>query len=79
MEQVLIWKQFKISCIKFLIFGQKQNYGMKQIGVFALGHFGPDHVQLTKVNWRLQVNWKNFQEIFCKDFPIHFVVVNHVL
>ena len=36
MEQVLIWKQFKISCIKFLIFGQKQNYGMKQIGVFAL-------------------------------------------
>ena len=41
--------------------------------------YGPDHVQLTKVNWRLKVNWKNFQEIFCNDFPIHFVVVNHVL
>ena len=40
---------------------------------------GPDHVQLTKVNWRLKVNWKNFQEIFCKIFPIDFVVVNHVL
>ena len=25
---------------------------------------GPDHVQLTKVNWRLKVNWKNFQEFF---------------
>ena len=36
-------------------------------------------MQLTKVNWRLKVNWKNFQEIFCKIFPIHFVVVNHVL
>ena len=42
-------------------------------------HFGPDHVQLTKVNWRLKVNWKNFQEFFCKIFPIDFVVVNHVL
>ena len=21
---------------------------------------GPDHVQLTKVNWRLKVNWKIF-------------------
>ena len=21
---------------------------------------GPDHVQLTKVNWRLKVNWKFF-------------------
>ena len=42
-------------------------------------HIGPDHVQLTKVNWRLKVNWKIFQEIFCKNFPIDFIVVNHVL
>ena len=42
-------------------------------------NLGPDHVQLTKVNWILNVNWKKFQEIFCKIFPIDFVVVNHVL
>ena len=48
-------------------------------GMVYICDLGPDHVQLTKVNWRLQVNWKNFQEIICKDFPIHFVVVNHVL
>ena len=42
-------------------------------------HLGPDHVQLTKVNWRLKVNWKNFQEFFWKNFPIDFIVVNHVL
>ena len=47
--------------------------------VVSIVLLGPDHVQLTKVNWRLKVNWKNFQEIFCKIFPIHFVVVNHVL
>ena len=23
-------------------------------------HQGPDHVQLSKVNWRLKVNWKIF-------------------
>ena len=23
-------------------------------------YLGPDHVQLSKVNWRLKVNWKNF-------------------
>ena len=36
-------------------------------------------MQLTKVNWRLKVNWKNFQEFFWKIFPIDFIVVNHVL
>ena len=24
-------------------------------------YYGPDHVQLSKVNWRLKVNWENFQ------------------
>ena len=32
-------------------------------------------MQLTKVNWKLKVNWKNFQEICCKIFPIDLVVV----
>ena len=45
----------------------------------AIVVLGPDHVQLTKVNWRLKVNWKNFQEFFWKIFPIDFIVVNHVL
>ena len=34
---------------------------------------GPDHVQLTKVNWRLKVNWKIFQEKNSKIFPIDFI------
>ena len=37
-----------------------------------MAHIGPDHVQLTKVNWRPKVNWKNFHEKIGKFFPIHF-------
>ena len=33
---------------------------------------GPDHVQLTLLNWRPKVNWKNFSTKFRKYFPIHF-------
>ena len=56
-----------------------QNYhNISGIRIFIL-YLGPDHVQLTKVNWRLKVNWKNFQEFFWKFFPIDFIVVNHVL
>ena len=33
---------------------------------------GPDHVQLTKVNWRLKVNWKEFMKKSFQIFPIHF-------
>ena len=35
-------------------------------------HIGPDHVQLTKVNWRLKVNWKIFSTKMRKYLPIHF-------
>ena len=34
---------------------------------------GPDHVQLTKVNWGLKVNWENFPKKILLIFPIHFI------
>ena len=40
---------------------------------------GPDHVQMTKVNWKLKVNWKNLQKHFCKFFQFTLLIVNHVL
>ena len=35
-------------------------------------YYGPDHVQLTKVNWRLKVNSKFFLQKFRNIFTIHF-------
>ena len=40
---------------------------------------GPDHEQMTKVNWKLKVNWKNLQKHFCKFFQFTLLIVNHVL
>ena len=43
------------------------------------GLLGPDHVQMTKVFWRLKVNWKNLQKYFCKFFQFTLLILNHVL
>ena len=39
---------------------------------FYLVAYGPDHVQLSKVNWRLKVNWKIFWQKFRNIFAIYF-------
>ena len=49
---------------------------------FRSGHIlylGPDHVQMTKVFWRLKVNWKNFQQKFKNIFQFTLRIVNHVV
>ena len=47
--------------------------GVMGVGWYLFWFFlGTDHVQMTKVFWRLKVNWKNFSTKIQKYFTIHF-------
>ena len=59
----------------------KEKEGRPRPKVFSsfCHHLGPDHVQMTKVFWRMKVNWKNFQQKFKNIFQFTLLIVNHVL
>ena len=51
---------FGSSLQSFFVFHLKKNM-LLEVGTT---YIGLDHVQMTKVNWRLKVNWKNLQKYF---------------
>ena len=51
--------------------------GKKEVKKIVI--IGPDHVQMTKVFWRLKVNWKNLKQKFKNMFEFTLLIVNHVL
>ena len=40
---------------------------------------GPDHVQMTKVNWKLKVNWNDVAQKYKNILQFTLLLVNHVI
>ena len=40
---------------------------------------GPDHVQMTKVNCKLKVNWNDVAQKYKNILQLTLLVLNHVL
>ena len=86
-EKSVIWvRQFvSINGFLYVLFYQMRKISKKitcMTYVICILQFfeyqGPDHVQLSKVNWRLKVNWKFFDKNLEIFLQFTLLVVNHV-